>query len=404
MSKHDVVVVGGGISGLSFAFEAGRAGRTVLVLEKDARPGGCLATRRAGSGYWFELGAHTCYNSYASFTALLEACGLRSEVQARAKTHLRFLDGDRLVPGSNLGVLLRLFSWPEAAVSLPRMLGASKDGKTVAEFYGRIVGSGNYARVLGPMLSAVPSQSADAFPAGMLFKSRDTRRKDFPRSFTLRGGLQSAAEALANAPNVEVATGRAATGLAAAASGWVVTTEDGERHEAGLVALATPPGAASALLSKAAAELSETTARLKEAIVESLGFAVRAEKVRHIPVSMFLVPKADVFHSIVTRDSVPDADWRAFSFHFRPGLARDERLARAAQVLGLTLGDLEEASERRTVLPSPVLGHETVVAEVDRLSAGKPLAILGNWFAGLSIEDCVDRSRQEWARLGALTG
>ncbi|HMM37028.1 MAG TPA: FAD-dependent oxidoreductase, partial [Thermoanaerobaculia bacterium] len=205
-------MVGGGISGLSFAFEAGRAGRTVLVLEKDARPGGCLATRRAGSGYWYELGAHTCYNSYASFTALLEACGLRGEVQPRAKTRLRFLDGDRLVPGSNLGVLLRLFSWPEAAVSLPRMLGASKDGKTVAEFYGRIVGRGNYARVLGPMLSAVPSQSADAFPAGMLFKSRDTRRKDFPRSFTLRGGLQSAAEALANAPNVEVATGRTATG------------------------------------------------------------------------------------------------------------------------------------------------------------------------------------------------
>lgn len=404
MSKHDVVVVGGGISGLSFAFEAGRAGRTVLVLEKEARPGGCLATRRAGSGYWFELGAHTCYNSYASFTALLEACGLRDDVQARAKTHLRFLDGDRLVPGSNLGVLLRLFSWPEAAVSLPRMLGATKDGRTVAEFYGRIVGKGNYARVLGPMLSAVPSQSADAFPAGMLFKSRDTRRKDFPRSFTLRDGLQSAADALAKAPKVEVATGRTATSLAAAGSGWVVTTDDGERHEAGLVALATPPGTASALLAQAAPELSEKTAGLREAVVESLGFAVRASKVSRIPVSMFLVPKSDAFHSIVTRDSVPDADWRAFSFHYKPGLAAEGRLARAAQVLGLGRGDLEEVSERRTVLPSPVLGHEAVVAEVDRLLAGKPLALLGNWFAGLSIEDCVDRSRLEWRRVGALAG
>ena len=74
----------------------------------------------------------------------------------RAKTHLRFLDGDPLVPGSNLGVLLRLFGWLEAAMSLPRMLGAKKDGKTVEEFYGRIVGKRNYAKVLGPMLSAVP--------------------------------------------------------------------------------------------------------------------------------------------------------------------------------------------------------------------------------------------------------
>ena len=37
--------------------------------------------------------------------------------------------------------------------------------------------------------------------------------------------------------------------------------------------------------------------------------------------------------------------------------------------------------------------------QIDRLSTGKGLAGLGNWFAGLSIEDCVDRSRREWARV-----
>ncbi|HYN40431.1 MAG TPA: FAD-dependent oxidoreductase, partial [Thermoanaerobaculia bacterium] len=131
MSKHDVVVVGGGISGLTFAFEAARAGRSVLVLERSEKPGGCLSTHRTAGGYWFELNAHTCYNSYVGFTELIERCGLRGKVLQRAKTHLRFLDGDRLVPGSNLGVLLRLFSWPEAAISLPRLLGAKKEGKTV---------------------------------------------------------------------------------------------------------------------------------------------------------------------------------------------------------------------------------------------------------------------------------
>ena len=39
MSKHDVVVVGGGISGLTFAFEAARAGRSVLVLERAGAAG-----------------------------------------------------------------------------------------------------------------------------------------------------------------------------------------------------------------------------------------------------------------------------------------------------------------------------------------------------------------------------
>jgi UDP-galactopyranose mutase len=96
---------------------------------------------------------------------------------------------------------------------------------------------------------------------------------------------------------------------------------------------------------------------------------------------------------------VPDPDWRAFSFHFRPGLDPEEKRARATRLLGLSKDDLEEAVEKRTVLPSPALGHEAIVAQIDRLSAGKRLAVLGNWFAGLSIEDCVDRSRTEWARV-----
>ena len=402
MSRHDVVVVGSGISGLTFAHEAARAGRKVLVLEREAKPGGCLSTHRTSGGYWFELGAHTCYNSYVGFTKVVEGCGLRAGVLPRAKTHLRFLDGDRLVPGSNLGVLLRLFSWPEAAASLPRMIGAKKEGKTVGEFYGRIVGRRNYAAVLGPMLSAVPSQRADDFPAGMLFKIRDTRRKDFPRSFSLKGGLQAATDALAGTPGVEVATGRTAASLVASGAGWAVVTDDGERHEAETVSVATPPSAAAALLGAAEPALAAQATCVKEAVVETLGFAVRASKVSRIPVSMFLVPKDDVFHSVVTRDSVPDPDWRAFSFHFKPGLSSEERFARATKLLGLPKRDLEEPVEKRTVLPSPALGHEAIVADIDRLSAGKRLAVLGNWFAGLSIEDCVDRSRQEWARVETL--
>ncbi len=399
MSKHDVVVVGGGISGLTFAFEAARAGRSVLVLERSGKPGGCLSTHRMAGGYWFELGAHTCYNSYVGFTGLIDACGLRGEVLQRAKTHLRFLEGDELVPGSNLGVMLRLFGWFEAATSLPRMIGAKKDGKTVEEFYSSIVGKRNYAKVLGPMLSAVPSQSADAFPAGMLFKMRDTRRKDFPRSFTLRGGLQSVTDALGRQPGVEVATGRTAVSLSADGPGWAVVTDDGERHEAGVAAVATPPSAAAAVLGGAAPDLAAQVSRVKDTVVETLAFAVQASKVSKLPVSMFLVPRKDVFHSAVTRDSVPDAEWRSFAFHFKPGLAPEERLARVTAVLGLRREDLEDVAEKRTTLPSPSLGHERIVEEIDRLSAGKRLAVLGNWFGGLSIEDCVDRSRREWTRV-----
>ena len=402
MSKHDVLVIGGGISGLTFAHEAARAGRSVLILERASRLGGCLATHRGESGFWYELGAHTCYNSYVGLTQVLDACGLRSAVLQRAKTHMRMVDGDRLLPGSNLGMLMRQFSWPELALHAFRMFTARKDGQTVYSYYAGIVGRRNYGKVLGPMLSAVPSQSADAFPAAMLFKSRPTRRPDYPRSFTLQGGLASAAEAIARQPNIEVSLGQAVTSLEATARGYAAVTAEGARHDADVVALAVTPGPAARVLAAAAPELSQVVARVKEAQVESLGFAVRADKVAQVPVSMFLVPRDDVFHSVVTRDSVPDPAWRGFAFHFKPGLDRAAKLERAARLLRLAPADLEDVAEQRSVLPSPVLGHEQVVAEVDRLTAAGRLCVTGNWFAGLSIEDCVDRSRREWARVAAL--
>ncbi|HEX7622726.1 MAG TPA: FAD-dependent oxidoreductase, partial [Anaeromyxobacteraceae bacterium] len=224
MSKHDVIVIGGGISGLTFAHEAARAGRSVLVLEQAPRLGGCLSTHRAGSGYWYELGAHTCYNSYVGLTEVLDGCGLSGQVVPRAKTHMRMLDGDALVPGSNLGMLLRLFSWGELAVSAPRMFTAKKEGQTVYSYYAAVVGRKNYGNVLGPMLSAVPSQSADAFPAAMLFKTRGTRRKEYPRSFTVRGGMQTIPEAIARQPRIEVRTGQAVTMLETAGTGQLVLT------------------------------------------------------------------------------------------------------------------------------------------------------------------------------------
>jgi UDP-galactopyranose mutase len=207
-------------------------------------------------------------------------------------------------------------------------------------------------------------------------------------------------DALAKQDGVEVATGRTAVGLEANGRTWAVLTDDGERHEAGIFAVATPPSAAASVLRGAAPEVAAQASRVKDTLVETLAFAVRASKV-NLPVSTFLVPRKDVFHSAVTRDSVPDPEWRSFSFHFRPGLSSEERLARATKVVGLRREDLEDVVEKRTVLPSPVLGHEEVVSEIDRLSAGRNLAVLGNWFAGLSIEDCVDRSRREWARVGS---
>jgi UDP-galactopyranose mutase len=397
MAKHDVIVIGGGISGLSFAHRALRAGRQVLLVEGASRIGGCLHSERTPGGFWFELGAHTCYNSYGAFLELCEELGLLGELQPRGKPVLRFLDGDRVAPGKNLGALLRRMRIWQLVRSIWRVFTAKQDGQTVRSYYSRLVGPDNYARALGPMLSAVPSQCADDFPADMLFKQRP-RRKDVIRSFTLPGGLATVAERIAAQAGLTLLVGRAAEQVTRSGDGFEVTLAGGGVETAPVLAMATPPAQAARLLRTAAPLVAAEAAAIGEAAVDSVGVVVRAERVG-LPYSSFLIPLGDTFHSVVTRDVVPDPAFRAFTFHFQPGQSQGARLARVGAVLGLDAADLEVIAERRTVLPSPALGHRERVAEVDRLLAGDRLAITGNWFAGLSIEDCVLRSRAEWRRI-----
>jgi len=398
MAQHDVIVIGGGVSGTAFAFHAARAGRNVLLLEREERFGGCLHTERGPGDFWFELGAHTCYNSYGAFIEMLEGCGLMGSLQPRAKPVLRFLDGDRVLPGQNLGLLVRLMNKFELARSLPHAFLARQDGQTVRGYYASIVGKKNYERVLGPMLSAVPSQKADDLPADMLFKKRP-RRKDVIRSFTLRGGLQRVCEAAAATPGVTSRRGASVDAVEKTAAGFTVTLGDGTREEAGIVAMATPPVTAAGLLREGLPELAARLARVRETSVDTLAVVLRAAKAGRVPPATFLIPRSDAFFSVVTRDVVPDATVRAFTFHFRPGQSAEDRMRRATRLLGVEPRDLDAAVERRTVLPSPVVGHREIVAELDRLIEGTPLALTGNWFGGLSIEDCVLRSRSEWQRV-----
>lgn len=397
---HDVIVIGAGISGLSFAFHAARAGKRVLLLEKDPRFGGCLHTEPASDGMWIELGGHTCYNSYGGFIELLEGVGLMRELQPRGKPVLRFIEGNRPLPGKNMWALLSRLSWWEALKAIPGWFGNRPEGQTVKQHYSRFVGPGNYQRVLGPMLSAVPSQNADDIPADMLFKKRK-RRKDVMRSFTLREGLNQVAGAVVALPGVTAVGGRTVREIAQLGDAYVVTTDDGAREEAPFVAVATTPQAAAGLLAGVAPAAAEELRGIGEATVHSVGVVVPKDRVG-LPYATFYIPTGDVFHSIVTRDVVDHPSKRGFVFHFKPGLEDEARRDRVREILGVPTDELELWRERRSVLPAPVLGHHERVRAVDAELAGTGVAVTGNYFAGLAIEDCVLRSKSEWERLAAV--
>src|SRR6266540_5046084 len=88
MSSYNVIISGGGISGLSFAHSCSQAGVQALLLEKGNRIGGCFHSHHftgEAEGFWVELGAHTCYNSYSQFIKILEERDLLSLLLPRQK-------------------------------------------------------------------------------------------------------------------------------------------------------------------------------------------------------------------------------------------------------------------------------------------------------------------------------
>ena len=260
MSNPDVIVIGAGISGLTYAWKAARTGLRVLILERRDRIGGCIYSYHFDDGYWYELGAHTVYNSYSELLRIAEDTGLAQSLVQRgpARAHFGLLQNgviDWLTPPK---ILLRL-NWLEAALHAPFGFFRSKRNRTLEQHYSGFLGPRNFRRMLSPFFAAVPSQCADAFPAegpGSLFKKRE-RRKDFPRSFGFPGGLQTICDAVISNPNIEVRTGCATTGFSPAGNGFEVRTEGGKPLRTPSVAVAVEHRAAAELLRDHYPELSD---------------------------------------------------------------------------------------------------------------------------------------------------
>lgn len=388
VTKYDLIVIGGGISGLSLAHYSAKASLRTLLIEKAPELGGCIRTSRQPAGYWFELGAHTCYNSYENLVGIIEDCGLRGKIQPRMKVPFLMLVDGRI---KSIPSELDFF---ELFCSAPRIFTTSKSGMTVEAYYSKITGKRNFKKVLGPALNAVPSQRANDFPADMLFKKR-RRRKDILKKFTVEGGLQTIAEAVVSAGKIEALTGTEAESLAFENNFFKISA-GGREFASDSVGLAVPPPAASVLLKDLLPDAAALLSKIKAATVESVGIVTKKQNV-DLPLFAGLIPVSDSFFSVVSRDTVSDETYRGFTFHFKPGIAHEEKMRRIVEVLGTD--QFQAVSTNSATLPSPTLGNQGIINELDARLSGSRVLLTGNFFSGLAIEDCINRSSREFQRL-----
>jgi len=391
---YDSLIIGAGISGLGFAHLCSRRSLRTLVLEGTARVGGCIASHGfpGTNGFWVEAGAHTCYNSYGHLLDIVADLGLTPQLTAKAKVNFKLL-----YRGHLRSVLSRLHPL-ELVLSLPRLAWEPKAGRSVADYYSRVLGRDNYRDLFGPAFNAVVCQPADSFPADLLFR-RKPRRKGLPRSFTLPQGLSTIPEAIVGQPSLEVLTGTAAVGIGRKADGFGVVTADGRRFAAQHLTLAVAPDQAAMLLAQGFPELAQLLGEIAMAEIDSVSVAVPRNTLRFPPLAGIIAPDPDCY-AAVSRDYLEDPGQRGFTFHFRPDrLDQEGQLRRICQILGIAEGQITAITRHRNRLPALRAGHTERVAQIDRLLADSGLLLTGNYFLGVSIEDCLTRSATELQRL-----
>ena len=79
MSRHDVVVLGGGLAGLCCGRDLAAAGVDVVVVEARGRPGGRVEQQRLADGRLVQLGGEVVRRAHTAYIGLVEELGLTLE-------------------------------------------------------------------------------------------------------------------------------------------------------------------------------------------------------------------------------------------------------------------------------------------------------------------------------------
>ena len=395
MAQKEVVIIGGGISGLSMAFYCSQAGMKTTLIEKESAVGGSFSSPQfsGNSGkFWLEMGAHTCYSSYQNLLGIVEACGIADTIIPRAKVPFTLLkDGkvSSIMSGLNIFELLR---------SAPNIFSLKKENMSVRSYYSKIVGEKNYRNTISHFFNAVPSQPTDDFPADMMFKSRE-KRKDVLKNYTFKNGLQSVANTIAAQKGIMVCAGSPAQSLSTSGGKHIVKTADGKEFACDALVIALPSAPAARLVHDINPGLADHFTKLKFADVDSIGVVVKKSDVSLKPVAAIISPN-DTFFSMVSRDTVPDDNFRGFAFHFRPGLDESAKFKRITEVLAIDRSKIQHTFTKKNVVPSLRLSHKDWAARTDQmLGSARNLYMTGNYYGGMAIEDCVSRSREEFDRM-----
>lgn len=444
-ASEDVVVVGGGISGLSAALALHTAGHQVLLLEADARFGGVIRTEKAG-GFVVEGGPDSLLAQKPEGLALCRTLGLGDQlIPTNPETRTIFVrrhgrlhalpEGMMLAVPTRAGPFLRsgLFSWAGKLrmgmdLVLPR--GAGTEDESIASFLRRRFGEEAVERLGEPLMAGIHAGDPErlsiraTFPR---FVDLEARHRSLIRGlwampprepsgapasafYSLLGGLGELVDAVvARLPAARRRAGIRVVALARRDGGLALTLDDGTTVSARAVVVAVPAHAAAPLLAPLSAEAGTLLGAIPFASSATVALGYRRQDVAH-PLDGYglLVPRAEglrssacTFVSTKFASRAPEGHvlLRAFVGGTRDPdvlLLEDAALvalvrAEMGPILGLRGAPvLERVYRWPRGTPQMEVGHLTRMERLDAIMAGiAGVFLTGAGLRGTGLPDCI---------------
>jgi oxygen-dependent protoporphyrinogen oxidase len=322
MSEIDVLVIGGGISGLAVARLLAQRGLSTEVWEKEASPGGKIATDRR-SGYLTERAAAMILNFRPEVSRFMRDFDLAdSRIMRDGVTNRYLVDHGRLLPVPlKIGAMIFSPLWSTKGklrlLAEPFIPRGNCENETVSEFVIRRLGREVLEKAMGPYIAGPLASDPDLANAratlprltalekryGSLtlgvFVHKVLRRRTATETeaFSFQGGMSTLIESLARSDGVNFHGQHSVTELVPHGNAWTVhaTSPQGERSiRAKQVVLCAPADAAATLLEPLDNELAGLLSGIEYAPISVVhtGFPEQA-LARPLNGAGFLVPRGE---------------------------------------------------------------------------------------------------------------